>query len=208
MPEVPSGWEELALVSLGTFFGGLTGKTASDFGKGGSLFVPFKSIIDHHEVDFADLERVDIHKNESQNLVQKNDLLFNISSETADEVARFSIVPFDSDDVYLNSFCAGFRPHNNDYFHAKFLLYWLRGDLFRKQIITFAQGSTRYNLSPRVVGSLMVRMPKNTELQKQIVEILDTQYQQIRNLELSLIKATQINAGIMEELLTGKSRLG
>ena len=202
-----SDWEECDLASLGTFFGGLMGKNAKDFGKGASLYVPFKSIIDHHEVKFADLVPVNVQKVERQNSVHKNDLLFNVSSETAEEAAQFSIVPFESDDVYLNSFCAGFRLHKNDYFNAKFLLYWLRGDLFRKQIMTVAQGSTRYNLSPRVVGSLIVRIPNDTELRKRIVDVLDTQYHEIESLELSLIKAKQIKAGMMQELLTGKTRL-
>jgi len=197
---------EVTLNSLGDFYGGLTGKTAVDFGVGLSSFVNFKSVIDYHEVNVADVSRVYISRFEIQNLVKKGDLLFNISSETPDEVAQFSIVPFEKPDLYLNSFCAGFRCHQRQYDFAKLLNYLLQTNVIRSSIIQLAQGSTRYNLSPRLLGSIIVPLP-DKNIMATIVHSLDDFYNEIKLLSENLIKAKKVKAGMMQELLMGRTRL-
>src|SRR5690606_20243894 len=81
----------------------------------------------------------------SQNEVKKGDIFFTISSETPSDVGMSSVWMDDLENVYLNSFCFGFRPA--PYLCSEFLAYMFRADEFRKKIIVLAQGISRYNIS-------------------------------------------------------------
>lgn len=78
-------------------------------------------------------DRVEI--NEKQYEVQNGDIFFTTSSETPNEVGMSSMWVSDESNVYLNSFCFGFRPKvlNNKYYFA----YMLRSPYIRTKIVFF-----------------------------------------------------------------------
>lgn len=102
-------WVEKRLGEIGVTFNGLTGKSAADFGTGKSRYITFLNVLNNPVIDLSILEKVDVKVGEKQNAVKRNDLLFNTSSETPEEVGICSVLLDDVVDVYLNSFCFGYR---------------------------------------------------------------------------------------------------
>ena len=152
-------WEQRKLGDMGTTYGGLTGKSKDDFGHGAAWFVPYTNVFDNPVGDSTRLERVEIDP--SQNVVRRGDALFTVSSETPEEVGMSSVWPSDLDDLYLNSFCFGYRQDGS--FDPSYLAYMLRADSFRNQIEMLAQGISRFNISKGKVMEIEVPVPDKRE---------------------------------------------
>lgn len=91
--------------------------------------------------------------------------MFNTSSETAEEVATTSVIAFNNDtDLYLNSFCFGFRPTIK--LSNYYIGYYLRSNYFRKKVFCLAQGISRYNISKKSLLKLKIHLPKISEQDK------------------------------------------
>jgi len=87
--------EQVEWVKLGEisdFFGGLTGKNKTHFGKGNGRYIPYTNIFNNKSVDFDSLEAVVVIDDERQNAVHRGDVLLTLSSETLDEVGMSSVV--------------------------------------------------------------------------------------------------------------------
>ena len=131
------------LSELGITFGGLSGKKGSDFGKSGKPYITYLNIYNNFEIDPNGVDLVSIKPKEKQNQVKKGDVLFTISSETPDEVGISSVMTEELGEVYLNSFCFGFRLSDSSKFFPKYLKYFFRSSYFRQAIRRLAQGSIR-----------------------------------------------------------------
>jgi type I restriction enzyme, S subunit len=77
-------WKTLGDTS--SIYGGLTGKSKSDFDGGSAKYVTYKNIFANLDVDFSGLENVKVSDSEKQHEVKYGDVLFTGSSETAEEV--------------------------------------------------------------------------------------------------------------------------
>jgi type I restriction enzyme, S subunit len=157
-------------------------------------------------IDCDTFERVNVGISESQNRVIKGDLLFNGSSETPEEVAMCAVLKADTPDLYLNSFCFGFRFHGGAEADGLFLAYYLRSREGRELMKSLAQGSTRYNLSKVALLKSSLPMPGRTE-QTAIATVLSDMDAEIAALEARSDKTRDIKQAMMQELLTGKTRL-
>lgn len=149
--------------NCGTTYGGLTGKTKEDFGHGNARFIPYTNVFDNPLTDTKRLEAVEIDS--SQNQVVYGDVFFTVSSETPDEVGMSSVWLSDQEDVYLNSFCFGYRQDST--FDPHYLAYMLRSSSVRSNLTLLAQGISRFNISKNKVMELSVPVPSVVE-QKQL----------------------------------------
>ena len=189
-------WEQRKLGEIGTTYSGLSGKNKSDFEKGNSNFVTFLEVLNNPILKNIDLtNKVEIKENEHQNKVKRNDILFNTSSETPEEVATSTIVDVNQDNLYLNSFCFGFRP--NVQFSNYYIGYYLRSNHFRNRVFCLAQGISRYNISKKSLIKLKLSLPKLEEQDKigkifNQVELLLTLYESKKQ-NLNKIKNTLLN---------------
>ena len=134
----------LSFAELGTDFGGLSGKSANDFGTG-YPYITYMGVYSKNFVTEADCSLVTILPNETQSKVQKGDVLFTLSSETPEEVCYGSVYVGNVKEVYLNSFCFGVHITNSNVY-SPYLAYFVNSTLFRKAVFPLAQGSTRFNL--------------------------------------------------------------
>ncbi|MCH4830614.1 restriction endonuclease subunit S [Flavobacterium columnare] len=200
-------WLVKKLGDLGNTIGGLSGKTKKDFGKGNSYYIPFMNIMKNVIIDTNYLDLVDIKSGEYQNKILKNDILFNGSSETPDELGISSVLLKNIDNLYLNSFSFGYRVSENSNVNPLFLSYLMRSTYGRKIIYYLAQGATRYNLSKANFLKLEIAFPKSIKEQERIANILSDMDTEIENLEKKLNKTKQLKQGMMQQLLTGKIRL-
>jgi type I restriction enzyme S subunit len=206
LPGFSGEWKPKSLGELGSTFGGLTGKTKSDFGHGTSSYITFMNIMSNVVIDCKTFEMVDIKPTETQNRVKKGDLFFNGSSETPEEVGMCAVLLEDVQGVFLNSFCFGFRFREDAKVNGLYFAYFFRSREGRELLKSLAQGATRYNLSKTALLRLNFPIPDEKE-QTAIAEILNDMDAEITALEEKLSTVREVKAGMMSELLTGRIRL-
>ena len=206
LPGFSREWEVKWLGDIGATFSGLTGKTKHDFGHGAARYITFMNIMTNVVIDCGTFEFVDIKPTEAQNRVAKGDLFFNGSSETPEEVGMCAVLAQDVRDVFLNSFCFGFRFRDGAPADGLYLAYFFRSREGRELLKSLAQGATRYNLSKTALLKVVFPLPQRAE-QTAIATVLSDMDTEIAALETKLAKARQIKQGMMQELLTGRIRL-
>lgn len=145
-------WKSYKLHELGETFTGLSGKAKDDFGHGIGKFVTYMNVFSNPVTSENQLGIIEIDI--SQNEVRKGDVFFTTSSETPEEVGMSSVWLGNLDNVYLNSFCFGYRP--KELFDSYYLAYLLRSNCFRDKIKILAQGISRYNISKNKVMEITI----------------------------------------------------
>jgi len=206
LPGFNGEWEVKKLGEIGETYGGLSGKTKNDFDKGDYPYIPFMNIMSNPVIDLQYFDYVNIRSDEKQNKAIKGDLFFNGSSETPEEVGMCSVLQADIPSLYLNSFCFGFRLNKNLKTDGLYLSYFFRSPIGRHLIFSLAQGATRYNLSKINFMSLEIPYPEPTE-QTAIAAILSDMDSEIESLEQKRDKYTMLKQGMMQQLLTGRTRI-
>ena len=152
-------WEERKLGEVGNTFTGLSGKTKEDFGHGEGKFITYMNVFSNPVADLDGLESVEIDNKQFQ--VKAGDVLFTTSSETPEEVGMSSMWLGNADNIYLNSFCFGYRPTIE--FDKYYLAFMLRSAPIRKKFQLLAQGISRYNISKNKVMEMSIPVPSIEE---------------------------------------------
>ncbi|WP_295288875.1 restriction endonuclease subunit S [Veillonella sp.] len=158
-PGFTDAWEQRKLGSIGSTYTGLSGKTKEDFGHGEAKYITYLNVFQNTISNITMTDKVEIDP--TQNEVKYGDVLFTTSSETPEEVGMSSVWLGDTPNIYLNSFCFGFRP--NQKIDSYFLGYSLRAPYMRDKIKILAQGISRYNISKNKVMELEISLPNNEE---------------------------------------------
>lgn len=157
-----SPWASVPLGKLGQPYAGLFGKAKEDFGCGDARFVTYMGVFSNAISGPAETEAIGVDR--SQNEVKRGDVMFTISSETPEEVGMSSVWSGDETNVYLNSFCFGFRPLAS--LRSEFLAYVLRASAFRSRVRVLAQGISRYNISKAKVMNIPISVPTEEEQER------------------------------------------
>jgi len=202
LPGFEDSWATRVLGDLGQTYGGLAGKTKDDFGHG-LPFIPYINIFNNSAVDIRQLNHVIISTTENQNRAQYGDIFFTTSSETPFEVGMSSVLLDNVDQLYLNSFCFGFRLYNFEFLQPEYARFLLRSEHIRREIIVLAQGSTRFNISKKELMKIELSLP-SIEEQKAITEILINAERQETNLEHQRLHLLDTKKALMQQLLTGR----
>ncbi|MDH6603711.1 restriction endonuclease S subunit [Bacilli bacterium PM5-9] len=155
-------WEQRKLGELGKTFTGLSGKRKEDFGHGDAKFVTYVNVFQNPVSSLDQLDSVEIDP--KQNEVQYGDVFFTTSSETPEEVGMSSVWKYHDDNVYLNSFSFGYRPHVE--LELDYCASMLRSTAVRKKITFLAQGISRYNISKTKMMDIEVPVPSLEEQTK------------------------------------------
>jgi len=165
-------WEQRKLGDMGSTYTGLSGKTKEDFGHGDAKFITYMNVFSNPVANLDMTESVEIDS--KQNCVKAGDVFFTTSSETPEEVGMSSVMPENADNIYLNSFCFGYRP--TEKFDLNYLAYVLRTESFRKEMTFLAQGISRYNISKNKVMEVEIPIPSLDEQSRvgQYFKNLDT----------------------------------
>ncbi|MEE0991107.1 MAG: restriction endonuclease subunit S [Paludibacteraceae bacterium] len=164
-------WKTLG--EIGKFYGGLTGKSKTDFDNGNAKYVTYMNVFNNLAIRTDIKDKVKISINENQNKIEYGDAIFTGSSETPDECGMSSVLTKKIEEpIYLNSFCFGLRFNDKTIFNPEFLKHLLRSKLLREQIKKTANGVTRFNVSKKLFAKIEIPIPP-LELQERIVAILD-----------------------------------
>ena len=155
------------------FYGGLSGKSKSDFTDGNAKFVTYMNVYSNIAIDTNINDMVKIAEGEKQNKIEYGDVVFSGSSETPEDCGMSSVMTTQpSENLYLNSFCFGFRIYDKTLLLPDFMKFLFRSENTRKQIVKTASGVTRFNGSKKRFGKVVIPIPPMEE-QQRIVAILD-----------------------------------
>lgn len=192
-------WEEKKLNQLGDTYTGLSGKTKENFGIGECKYVIYKNVFGNTIAKEDEVELVEINEGESQNKVIKGDLLFTTSSETPEEVGMVSCWNYDVEDLYLNSFCFGYRLFDLEQYSPIFIAYLLRSESYRRKISILGQGSTRYNISKNELMKMKIKVPVIEE-QRKIVSLLLGIESKIEKEQEKLDSLNEYKKGLLQQM--------
>ena len=194
--------------SLGSYFGGLTGKTKKDFENGNAKFITYMNVFSNPSLDVNTVGMVHINEGEKQNKVQKGDILFSGSSETPDEAGMSCVVTDElNEDFYMNSFCFGLRLTESEQYNLHYFKHVLRSQAIRQAISKSASGVTRFNISKARFGRIPIPIPPLSE-QNRIVGILDTFTESIENLKKQISERKKQYEHYRDQLLDFEGKPG
>ncbi|HFI0535261.1 TPA: restriction endonuclease subunit S [Streptococcus suis] len=188
-------WEKVKLGEIGETFTGLSGKTKEDFGHGEGKFITYVNVFNNPISDLLGTDRIEV--DESQTNVQFGDIFFTTSSETPEEVGMSSVWLGNGNNIYLNSFCFGFRPTLKLSNH--FMAYVLRSTEIRKKFIFLAQGISRYNISKTKVMNISIPLPSLPE-QQAIGTFFQTIDREIAQVEDKLASLKEMKKTLLRKL--------
>lgn len=206
LPGFKEEWEKKRLGDIGYTYSGLIGKTKNDFGHGNAKYITFLNVLTNPVLKESLFESVVVDDNEHQNKVQYGDLFFNTSSETPEDVGTCAVILSHQQNLYLNSFCFGYRLTDNNVL-GLYLSYYFRSNNGRQLMTSLAQGATRYNLSKDLFNSSYITIPRTKDEQQTIATILSDMDKEIAELEAQRDKYRLVKSGMMQKLLTGEIRL-
>lgn len=206
LPGFNGVWKKYKLGQLGSTYSGLSGKSEEDFGEG-VPYIPYTNIFANPIVDVEKFEYVRIGSDEKQSRVQYGDVFFTTSSETPDEIGMSSVYLGEEQELYLNSFCFGFRLNSFESLVPEYAAYCFRGLASRKLLYKLAQGATRYNLSKTDFMKETIVLPPTIKEQKAIANILLAADREIEAIQREIDTWQQKKKALMQLLLTGLVRV-
>ena len=187
---------------MGYTFNGLNGKSKDDFGHGSAKYITYMNVYKNPIATLEELDLIEIDK--SQNEIKKGDILFTTSSETPEEVGLSSVWMYEITNIYLNSFCFGFRLEQK--ISINYMAYMLRSNSIRNKITLLAQGISRYNISKKGMMNIEVFLPSYAE-QTQIGNFFKQLDDTIALHQRELEKFKILKTSYLEHIFLGKVSL-
>lgn len=135
-------------------------------------------------------------------LIKDGDIIFAGSGETLEDIGKCSAY-IGKQEAYAGGDIVILRPSNAD---SRYLGYILNTKSVIRQKMKMAQGSSVIHIYSRDLKKIELILPDKKE-QKAIADILSDMDAEIVELEKQLKKTKAIKQGMMQELLTGKTRL-
>jgi type I restriction enzyme S subunit len=191
-------WAKKPLGKIGETYNGLTGKTKENFGDG-KPYIQYKQIFDNTKIDVSKFDFVQVDENENQNRAKYGDVFFTTSSETPLEIGYSSVLLENVEELYLNSFCFGYRINSFKELSPTFAQYLFRSPIFRKEVIKLGQGSTRYNMSKVELMKIEILLPSEKE-QSKISAFLETIDEKIIRTTTQLQQTQQYKKGLLQNM--------
>ncbi len=133
--------------------------------------------------------------------VQKDDIVFTLEAP----LGNLALIP--DDRKYILSQRTILLQVKKDSCCSKFIFQLFMSDSFQKKIASEATGSTAQGIKRKSFEKLAVFVPNSLEEQRLISKVLFDLDNESDSLEGALYKYIQIKQGMMQELLTGRTRL-
>ena len=199
LPGFKGAWVEKRLGEIGDFVGGGTPSTSrSDFWNGGiSWFTP---------AEIGDRKYVERSERTISQLGLKNSAAVVLPVGTILLTTRATIglaAILKSPAATNQGFQSLVVDSNNDSEFVYYLLSTTQGEMESR-----ATGSTFLEISSSKLKGIEILLPPTLAEQKAIAKVLGDMDEEIAALEAELAKTRQLKQGMMQELLTGKTRFG
>ena len=200
---IPEDWEVKSLSQIGVFSKG-KGVTRADAQSGDIPCIRYGEIYTSHN-DYIREFYSHIYPTIAANAtkLKKGDILFAGSGETKEEIGK-AVAFLGDEEAYAGGDIIILSP--NDGVSSKFLGYVLNGAIAVSQKASMGQGDAVVHIHAKELGEVVIPLPNLTE-QKRIAAALSGVDDMIGALDEAIAKKRQIKEGLMQQLLTGKSRL-
>jgi type I restriction enzyme S subunit len=137
--------------------------------------------------------------------VRKGDVFFTRTSETTTEIGMAAVMLDAPEDTVFSGFLLRGRPADNR-LRDEFKAYCFQSASVRRQIVAKASYTTRALTNGRLLSSVVLNLPSGPE-QSAIAEVLSDMDAELIALEARRDKTRALKQGMMQELLTGRTRL-
>lgn len=196
--EIPEDWEVVKLGEIGQTVIGLTysPKDVSEFG----TLVLRSSNVQNGKLAYHDNVFVNMQLPERV-MVQEGDILVCVRNGSRQLIGKCALIDKATVGAAFGAFMSIYRSDVNN-----FIFYQFQSNLIQEQI-NERMGATINQITNKDMAEFVVAMPKRKEEQSAIAIILSDMDKELQVLEQRLNKTRQIKQGMMQELLTGKTRL-
>jgi type I restriction enzyme S subunit len=202
LPGFEGEWEAKRLGNMGVFLKG-SGVRKNEVQSGDLPCIRYGEIYTHHN-DYVLSYNSWISPAVASTAVRlkKGDILFAGSGETKEEIGK-CVAFIDDCEAYAGGDIVILRPHEAD---PIFMGYYCNTTPVRKQKASRGQGDAVVHISAAALSSVEVHVPSLPE-QTAIATVLSDMDAEIAALEQRRAKTKDIKQAMMQELLTGKTRL-
>lgn len=204
LPGYSGPWTEVGVAELLEFKNGLN-KASQYFGHG----TPIVNFMDVMRAPVITAERVkglvSLTRDEIARFsARRGDMFFTRTSESVDEIGTAAVLVDDIRHAVFSGFVLRGRPIAP--VNTTFLAYQFQLPSVRRQVIATASYTTRALTNGGSLGRVRVLLP-STDEQAAIAAVVADADAELAALERRLASVRSIKTGIMQELLTGRTRL-
>lgn len=196
--EIPEDWDVVSLADIGKPIIGLTYKP-SDVAEHGTLVLRSsnvqQNILAYENNVFVDMtvpERV---------FVEEGDLLICVRNGSRDLIGKCALIDKNAAGYAFGAFMSVFRSKD-----SKFVFYQFQSNIIQRQINEI-MGATINQITNKGMGSFKIPFPKASDERNAIYLLLSEFDAELVKLNQQLNKTKAIKQGMMQELLTGRTRL-
>lgn len=203
LPGFSGEWVEKRLDAIGAFIKG-RGISRSEAHSGPIPCIRYGEIYTHHTDiirNFYSFISREVAQNAAR--LQSGDILFTCSGETKEDIGK-SVAFTGSGEAYAGGDIIILR---NTQECPEFLGYRLNACDVSLQKSSAGQGDAVVHISATSLGAISVTLPQNTTEQAAIAAVLSDMDAEIAALEARRAKVQSLKQGMMQELLTGRTRL-
>lgn len=202
LPGFTEEWEVKHLNELGIFLKG-TGVRKDEANSGSLPCIRYGEIYTHHS-EVVQKFNSWINKEVARSALplKTGDLLFAASGETKEEIGKCTAY-IGSDSPFAGGDIIVFRAMNID---PIFMSYLCNSKPVVVQKASLGQGDAVVHISAISLGRVSIKLPKLEE-QKAIATLISGIDTELYSIEARLLKIRNIKQGMMQELLTGRTRL-
>lgn len=202
LPGFEGEWEEKPLGQLGSFLKG-KGVTKDQANSGNLACVRYGELYTHHDDVIRNFfSWISLDVAETATRLHCGDVLFAGSGETKEEIGKCAAF-VGKQEAYAGGDIVILRPHAAD---SVFLGYVLNGAAVRRQKASRGQGDAVVHISPTALADICCFMPEPAE-QTAIAAVLSDMDAELAALEARRNKTRALKQAMMQELLTGRTRL-
>lgn len=200
---IPEDWEAKSLSQIGIFSKG-KGVSRANAQSGDIPCVRYGEIYTSHNDFIREFySHISPEIAATATKLMKGDVLFAGSGETKEEIGK-AVAFLGDEEAYAGGDIIILSP--NDGASSKFLGYVLNGAIAVIQKASMGQGDAVVHIHAKELADVVIPFPPYDE-QKKIADVLSAVDELIDALDEAIAKKRQIKEGLMQQLLTGKTRL-
>ncbi len=196
--EIPEDWDEIALDEIGYSIIGLTYRP-QDTADNGTLVLR-SSNVQNNQLAFRDNVYVS-NEVPARVIVQSGDLLVCVRNGSRALIGKCALIDKETSGSAFGAFMTVFRSQE-----SAFVFYQFQSRCIKKQIEEI-MGATINQITNKDMAAFKIPFPRDLKERQAICTVLNDITTEIASIEKRLTKTKAIKQGMMQELLTGRTRL-
>lgn len=213
LPGFSGDWKEKALGDLFVFSGGLSASRDQLSHNGycylhyGDIHTSDKSYV-HVSKEFLDIPKLNIDAKflPKKSLLADGDIVFVDASEDDEGVSKHVLIQNPDGTIFISGLHTIVAKSKDATLVNNYKRYCFQSNDVKRQFRFYAVGTKVTGISKSNIVKIILKFPKADE-QTAIAQVLSDMDEEIEALEEKLDKCRQVKQGMMQELLTGKTRL-